>query len=197
MKRRRCCGRGKYGSTNSGPAARACRSWPSDQPGSLSPPPFPFEHPTQGLTAGGAAKLLAGTATTRHEVLVTARTIAAKNFGFLRWALTLAGPRRAGAGGLRRGRKGLLGCGSLPAFGAAAAIPPVLSLPFLPPLGGLPIVPAGASLPPSPSSGPAFWTAISGLGVSGTKGFFASLEQTAALSRPTSPLTDPGIAASW
>jgi hypothetical protein len=69
----------------------------ASQPGSLPPPPFPFDHPAQSLMAGGAAKPLAGTATSGGKVLFTARPIAAKKWGFPGWALTLAGRRGARA----------------------------------------------------------------------------------------------------
>ena len=90
-----------------------------------------------------------------------------------------------------------LGRGGLATFGAAASIPLALSLPFLPAIGGLPILPAGAASPPSPSRGPALGTAVSSLGMGGTKRLLASLEKTRSLPRPTSPLTGARFAASW
>jgi hypothetical protein len=165
--------------------------------GALSPPPFSLEHPPQGLTAGGAAKLLARAATTQREVLVTAGTIAAKKFGIPGWALTLAGLRRARAARIRCRREHFLGSGGLPTFRAATSPPPALSLPVFPSLGGLPVLPAGAPLPPAPRGGPALRAAIASLGMGGMKGLLASLEETPSLPRPTRPLTGPGIAASW
>src|SRR5262249_10874754 len=109
----------------------------------------------------------------------------------------LARLRRARAAGTRCRREHFLGCCGHPPFGASTSITPALSLPFLPTIGGLAIVPAGPPSPPSPSGGPALGTAISGLRVGGTKEFLTSLEQTPSLSRPTSPLTGPGFAASW
>ena len=57
-------------------------------------------------------------------------------------ALALAGLRRAGVGGFRRGREHFLGLSGLATFGAATAIPLALSLPFLPSIRGLSILPA-------------------------------------------------------
>jgi hypothetical protein len=197
MKRRLWCGRGQYRSTNSELAARAWPPLPSSEPRSLPPPPFAFDHPPQSLTARWAAKLLARAATGECKPLFASRTLAAKKFAITRWALALAGLRRAGVGGFRRGREHFLGLSGLPTFGAATSIPLALSLPFLPPIRGLSILPVGASSPPSPSGGPAFGTAISGLGVGGMKGLLTSLEKTPSLTRPTSPLTGPRFAASW
>jgi len=164
---------------------------------SLSPPPFPLDHPPQGLTAGRAAKLLARAATGECKPRFAPRTLAAKKFAFTRWALTLAGRHRAGAAGFRYRRERGLGLGGLATFRAATPIPPALSLPVLPPIGGLSILPAGASSPPSLCRGPALGAAISGLRVGGTEELLASLEQTPSLARPTSPLTGPGFGASW
>jgi hypothetical protein len=197
MKRRLGCGRGTYGSTNSGPAARGYRSSPSGQPGALPPPSLPFDHPPQGLTAGEAAKLLARAATTQCEVFVTAGTIAAKKFGFPGWALTLAGQRGARAGTIRCRRGHFLGLGGSATVGAATSISPALCLPILPAIGGLAILPAGTPSPPSPSRGPALGTAVARLGVGGTKGLLASLEETPSLPRPTSPLTGGRLATDW
>src|SRR5271157_5539223 len=189
MKRRLWCGCGQYRSTNSGPAARAWPPLPSSEPRSLPPPPFAFDHPPQSLTARWAAKLLARAATGECKPLFASRTLAAKKFAITRWALALAGLRRAGVGGFRRGREHFLGLSGLPTFGAATSIPLALSLPFLPSIRGLSILPVGASSPPSPSGGPAFGTAISALGVGGMKRLLTSLEKTPSLTRPTSPLT--------
>jgi len=51
--------------------------------GALPPPPFPLDDATQRLTAGRAAKPLAGTASGRREVLFATGTIAAEKFGFV------------------------------------------------------------------------------------------------------------------
>jgi hypothetical protein len=190
-------GGGKYATTNSGPATGAWLSATMSPVGALSPPPFPLEDATQGLTARGAAKLLTGAAPRRREVVVTARPLAAKKCAIPRWALALAGRLRRGAVGLRGSGERVLGGGGLATFGTATAIPPGLSLPFLPAIGGLPIVPAGAAAPPAPSRDPAFGTAISGVGMGGMKGLLTALEQTPSLPRPTSPLTGCRFAASW
>jgi len=197
MKRRLRCGRGPYRTTNSGPAARAWPSLPSRPVRSLSPPPFPLDHPPQGLTAGGTAKRLARAATGECKPLFTARTLAAKKFAFPRWALALAGLGRSRAAGFWCRSQLLLFLGCPAAFRASRSIPVVLSLPFLPPSTGMAIVPAGLPSPPSPSCGPALGTAIAGLRMGGTKELLTSLEQTPSLSRPMSPLTGPGFAASW
>jgi hypothetical protein len=128
-------------------------------------------------------------------------TIAATKFGFVGWALTLAYRRRAGARRVRRCRERFLGLGlggrRLTPLGAATAIPSALGLTFLPTMGSLAILPAGVSSPPSPGRGPALGATVSGLRVGGLEEFLAALEQTMSLSRPTSPLTGPRIAASW
>jgi hypothetical protein len=128
-------------------------------------------------------------------------TIAARKCGFVGWALTLASRRRTGARRVRRRRERLLslrlGGRRLTLLGAATAIPSALGLTLFPTMGSLAILPAGVSSPPSPGCGPALGATVSGLRVGGLKGFLAPLEQTTSLSRPTSPLTGPRIAASW
>jgi len=57
----------------------------------LSPSSFAFDHPAQGLMAGGAAKLAAWAALGACEGFFTARALAAKKFAVGCWALTLAG----------------------------------------------------------------------------------------------------------
>ena len=69
--------------------------------GSLPPEPFPLDDSAQRLTAGRAAKPLAGAAPGRREVLIAAGTIAAKKIGAVGWALTLAPQSRTRAGGVR------------------------------------------------------------------------------------------------
>jgi len=68
-------------------------------------------------------------------MLVAPRSIAAKNLGIGRWALTLApsviAPARRGRALGERG----LGPGSPPALGAATAVPPALGLAVHPALG--------------------------------------------------------------
>src|SRR5262249_9535019 len=129
--------------------------------------------------------------------LFTARSVAAQKFGCLGWALTLAGLRRAGARGFRRRRQRGLGLCGLATFGAPTAPPPALSLPLVPSIRSLTILPAGPPSAAPPGRGPALGTAIARLGMGGMKGLLASLEETPSLPRPTSPLTGPGIAASW
>jgi hypothetical protein len=189
MKTTQRCDWRKYLPTNSGPAAWACAALPPSLPAALSPLPFPFDHPPQSLAAERAAKPLARAATDEYKPRVAPWTLATKKCAKTPWALTLASLRGACAGGLwGRGHR-RLGLACVPTFRAPASIPLALSLPFFPPHRGLPILPAGTSAPPSPSCGPAIGTAITGLGVGGTKEPLASLEQTPSLPRPTSPLT--------
>src|SRR5271157_4397036 len=84
------CGRGPYSSTNSRPARTARRAVESCLMCALSPPPFPFDHATQSLSARRAAKSLARAATGERKVHFAPRTIAAKKIGLLCWALALA-----------------------------------------------------------------------------------------------------------
>jgi hypothetical protein len=132
-------------------------------------------------------------------MLFATGTIAAKKSEFLGWALTLAYRRRTGAPRLRRRRERFLGLGGgrLTPLCAATAIPSALGLTLFPTRGSLAILPAGVTSPPSPGGGPAFGATVSGLGVGGLKELLAPLEQTPSLSRPTSPLTGPRIAAGW
>jgi hypothetical protein len=169
--------------------------------GALPPPPFPLDDATQRLTAGRAAKPLAGAASGRREVCFATGTIAAKKFGLVVWALTLAYRRGTGARRVRRRRERFLGLGlggrRLTPLGTATAIPSALGLTLFPTMGSLAILPAGMSSPPAPGLGAARGATISGLRVGGLKEFLAPLEKTTSLSRPSSPLTGPRIAASW
>ena len=90
-----------------------------------------------------------------------------------------------------------MGWVGLTTLGGSRSISPALALPFLPPIRGLSILATGAAAAPSPSRGAAFGATVPGLGMGGAKERLASFEETASLSRPTSPLTGPGIAASW
>jgi hypothetical protein len=166
-------------------------------PQPLSPVPFPFDHPPQGLMAGRAAKPLTGAATGAYKPHLAPRTLAAKKFQFMCWALTLAGLRRTRTGGFQRLRERCLGFCCLPTKRASASIPLALSLAFHSTMRGLAVLPAGPPAPPSPSRGTALGAAISGLGPGRAKGLLASLEQTRSLTRPASPLTGPRLAASW
>lgn len=134
-------------------------------------------------------------------MLFATGTIAAKIFRFVGWALTLACRHRTGARRVRHRRKRFLGMAlggrCLTPLGAVIAIPPALGLTFFSTLGSLAILPAGVSSSPSPGRSPARGATVSGLGVGGLKEFLAPLEQTPSLSRPTSPLTSPRIAAIW
>ena len=198
MKRRPVCGRGPYRSTNSGPAARAGTSSRSNAVRALSPSSFAFDHSAQGLVAGGAAKLAARAAVGACEGFFTARAFTARKFAIGCWALALAGLWRRRAGEWRCRGEVWLGRDGLATFGgAAASIPLALGLAFLLSVGGLTILAAGASPPPAPSGGSALRAAITGLGVGGMEGLLTSLEQTASLARPTSPLTGGRFAASW
>ena len=105
------CGRRRYRSTNSGPAATAGRASPSRPTRPLPPPPLPLDHPPQRLTAGRAAEPLARAPLRGCEVLLTPRTIAAKKFGIVGWALALAGPVVAPARRCPAPREALPGLG--------------------------------------------------------------------------------------
>ncbi len=214
-------GRGTYRPTNSGPAAGARAAVTPSLPRALSPASFPFDHSTQGLAAGRAAKLLAGAVSGANEPLLAPGTLAAKKIEFTRWMLTLAGVYRRRAMRLRGGGNRRLGFGGLgfddmdfgglgfddlgfcrqgfrlQSLGATASIALALSPPLLASLGVLAIFPAVASFPPSASSLAALRTAISSLRMSGAEGFLASLEQTRSPPRPTSPLTSLRFTASW
>jgi hypothetical protein len=167
--------------------------------GSLPPEPFPLDDSAQRLTAGRAAKPLAGAAPGRREVLIAAGTIAAKKIGAVGWALTLAPQSRTRAGGVRHRGKRFLGVGGccLTTLGTTTAIALALGLTFFPTLGSLLILPAGSSLPPSPRFGSALGATVSGLGVGRSKEPLASLEQTTSLAGPTNPLTGARIEAIW
>ena len=192
-------GLGRYEPTNSRPAGGPAAVLMPHLKGSLPPEPFPLDDPAHRLTAGRVAIPLAGTAPGRREVLIAAGTIAAKKFGLDGWALTLAPQSRTRARRVRRRGERFLGLGGCcpTTLGTATAIPLALGLTFFPTFGSLLILPAGSSSPPSPSLGSALGATVSGLGVGGSKGLLASLEQTSSLARPTSPLTGARIAAVW
>jgi hypothetical protein len=80
----------RYEPTNSRPAGGLVAVLIPHLEGSLPPEPFPLDNPAQRLTAGGAAKPLAGTAPGPGEVLVAAGTIAAEKIRAVGWALALA-----------------------------------------------------------------------------------------------------------
>src|SRR5271157_3124258 len=136
------CGRGPYSSTNSRPARTARRAVEPRLMCALSPPPFPFDHATQSLTARRAAKSLARAATGERKVHFAARTIAARKIGICRWALALA--RRYHTLARRIGRRGEARLsGRYPqALGATRPVLPALSLALFPTVGGLPILSA-------------------------------------------------------
>jgi hypothetical protein len=128
-------------------------------------------------------------------MLVAPRSIAAKNLGIGRWALTLAPSVVAPARRIRSlGRRGLGPC-SPPALGAATAVPPALGLTVHAALGGPAVLPAGPPAPPSAGGGAALGATVSSLGVGGSEALLASLEETASPSGPASPLTGPVLAA--
>jgi hypothetical protein len=202
LKRRHWRGRGTYRPTNSRPATMIGAASLPSLSRALSPASFAFDHPTQSLTAGVAAKLLAGAVTGAYEPLIAPRTLAAKKIEFTRWMLTLAGWHRRRVKRLRGGenrRPSFSGLGfcRLPALGAAASIPLTLGLPLPAPFRVLAIFLAVAFVSPSPSRLAALGAAISSLGMGRAKGFLTSLEQTRSLARPTSPLTCPRFTASW
>ncbi len=183
--------------TNSGPTTAACAAARPSLPEALSPASLSFDHSPQSLTAGGTAKLLAGAVSGAYELLIAPGTLAAKKIEFARWRVTLADPPRRRVVRLRRRGNCCLGFGCLPALGATASISLALRLPLFPHFRFLAMLPAVTFIPPSPSSLAALGTAISGLGVRGSKRFIASLEQTRSAPRPTSPLTSSRFAASW
>jgi hypothetical protein len=189
-------GRRPYASTNSGAAATTRRAPPSHLMRPLPPPPLPLDHPPQRLTAGRAAKPLAGAALRGREVLFAAGTVAARKSGIVRWALTLARRRRTAARRIRHRGIGGPGFGHTPALGAATSVPPALGLAFLLAVGGPPVLPAGLPSPPPPCRRAALRATVPGLGVGRSEGLFASLEQTPPPSRPTRPLTGSRWAAS-
>jgi len=170
------CGRGPYGSTNSRPARAVLRVVPPSLRGALSPPPFPFDHPAQSLTARRAAKSLARAATGEREIDFAPRTVAPRKIGTCRWALALA--RRYHTLARRIGRRGEARLsGRCPqAFGATRPVLPALSLAFFPTVAGLPILSAGTPASPATSGGAALRATVSGLGMGGTKILLASLE---------------------
>jgi hypothetical protein len=191
------CDRRPYASTNSGPATTAGRAPPSRSTRALPPPPLPFDHSPQRLTARRAAEPLAWAPLRGREVLFTPRTVAAKKSGIVAWALALGRRRCTSARGIRlRGVRCRGFCG-LPALGAATPVTLALRLAFLLTVGGLTVLPAGPPSPPATSRRAALGATVPSLRVGGSKALLAPLEQTTSLSGPTSPLTSPGIAASW
>ena len=68
-----------------GPRQRPAAEPPSRSPCALPPPPFPFDHPPQRLTARRAAEPLARAPLRGREVLFTPRTVAAKKSGIVAW----------------------------------------------------------------------------------------------------------------
>ena len=129
-------------------------------------------------------------------MLVTPRTVAAKKSGIVGWALALAPMLRTPAREIRPRGIGGLSLGRTPALGAATPVTPALRLAFLLAVGGLPVLPAGSPSPPTTGRRAALGATVPGLRVGGSKGRLAPLEQTTSLSRPTSPLTGPKLAAS-
>jgi hypothetical protein len=189
-------GRRRYRSTNSRPTTPARRSIPSRAPRPLPPPPLPLDHPPQRLTTRRATKPLARAPLRGREVLFTPRTVAAKKSEIVRWALALGRRLRTRARDVRPGWVGRVGFSLAPTLGAATPVPPALVAAFLLAVGRLSILSAG--LPPPPTTGrrAALGATVPGLGMGGSEGLLTSLEQTAPLSRPTSLLTRPRLAAS-
>src|SRR5579859_1266215 len=110
-------------------------------------------------------------------------------------ALTLAPVRRVLTRDIVR-RAGCPGLGLTAAVGAATPIPAALLPAFLLAVGCLAVLPAGAPLPPPPCRRATLGATVPSLRMGRSKGLLASLEQTPPLSRPTSPLTEPRLAAS-
>jgi hypothetical protein len=169
---------------------------PSRSPGPLPPPPLPLDHPPQRLTAGRAAKPLARTPLRGCEVRFAPRTVAAKKSGFLRCALTLAPLRRTLAWGIGHRGVGCLGFGLAATLGAATAVPPALVPAFLLAVGRPPVLSAGSPSPPPTCRRATLGATVPSLRMGGSEESLAPLEQTPPLSRPTSPLTGPRLAAS-
>jgi len=170
---------------------------PTRLPRTLPPPPLPFDHPSQRLTAGRATEPLAGASFRGCEVFFTPRTIAAKKPGTVGWALTLGRLDLALTWRVRLCEIGILGLSRSPALGAATPVSPTLIPAFLLTVARPPILPAGLSPPPSPRRRATLGTAIPGLRVCRSKELFTPLEQTPSLPRPTRPLTSPRFVASW
>src|SRR5271157_4887335 len=170
------CGRGPYSSTKSRPARTARRAVESCLMCALSPPPFPFDHATQGLTARRAAKSLARAATGERKAHFAPRTIAAKNLGLRCWALALALRRRTWARRLRCCGERRLCFRRWPPLLAPRPVLLTLSLASFPTVGGLPILLAGTPASPATSGRAALGATVPGLGMGGTKFLLASLE---------------------
>jgi hypothetical protein len=129
-------------------------------------------------------------------MLFTPGPVAAQKSGTVGWALTLARWNLASARRVRPWGIGGLGLGRPPPLGATTAVSPALRLAFLLAVGRPSILTAGLPLPPPPRRGSALGTTVPGLGMGGPERRFTSLEQTPPPSRPTSPLTGRGFAAS-
>jgi hypothetical protein len=191
----RTCGRRRYASTDSGPAATARRTPPSRPSRPLPPSPLPLDHPPQRLTAGGATKPPARAPRRGCEVLFTSRPVAAKKSGIVGWALTLARLDLAPTRRVRPWEVGGLGLGRTPPLGAATPVPPALVPAFLLAVGRSPVLPAGLPSPPPTGRRAALGATVPGLGVCRSEGPLAPLEETPPLSRPTRPLTGSSWAA--
>jgi len=186
---------GPYRSTNSRPTAAAGLASPPRPERPLPPPPLALDDPPQRLATGRAAEPLTRAAARGGEVLLASRAVAAKKFDIARWALTLAPSVVAPARRIRPLRRRGLGPGSPPALGAATAVPPALGLTVHAALGGAAVLPAGPPPPPSAGGGAALGATVSSLGMGGSEGLLASLEEAAPPSGPSSPLTGPVLAA--
>jgi hypothetical protein len=134
-------------------------------------------------------------------MLFTSRPVAAKKSRIVGGALALG--RRDLAPARRVWPWGIdgLGLGRTQSLGAATAVPLALRLAFLLAVGRPSVLTAGLPSPPPPRRGSArlgsaLGTTVSGLRVRGPERRFTFLEQTPPPSRPTSPLTGRGLAAS-
>ena len=129
-------------------------------------------------------------------MLFAPRTVAAKKFGFVRWALTLAPLRRTLAWGIGHRGVGCLGLGLTAASAQRHRYRRHWARRFSWPLAVLPVLPAGSPSPPPPCRGAALGATVPSLRMGGSEELLAPLEQTPPPSRPTSPLTGPRLAAS-
>ena len=162
----------------------------------LPPPALPLEDTPQRLTARGTTEPLGWAALRGRDELFTPRTVAAKKFRIVSWALALAGRNGVVARDIGQDGTDHLVLGRTLSLGAATAIPPTLVAALLLAVGRLPVVPAGPPPPPAPGRRATFGTTVASLGVSGPKGLLTSLQQTPPLPRPTCPLTCSGQTAS-
>jgi hypothetical protein len=89
-----------------------------------------------------------------------------------------------------------LGFGLTSAFSAATSVPAALMPAFVSAIGRGAVLPAGSSSPPPTCRRATLGATVPSLRMGGAEELFAPLEQTAPPSRPTSPLTDPGLVAS-